>query len=140
MTPTIYIAGASIELPRVKAAMAAALDLGYEITHDWTRQFDGGKVDADRSVEELFRASHTDIDAIERATTFLFLSPSVPVCTGALFELGVAAKLKRDCIGLWPEIIWSGRRHSCFWSICDHVVETDADALDVLEVSIRGSR
>lgn len=125
----VYVAGASKEIARCKAAMAAVRELGHEVTYDWTADIEaaaGPDETLDRA--HLAQVAIEDLRGVKRARLFWLLLPEGD-STGAWTELGYALGLGVDYHADRPAIIVSGqRRRSCFWTLADHVFDTDGEA------------
>lgn len=88
--PTIYIAGASADLPRARAAMELARSLGYVVEYDWPQGIDeaGGRANEGLERDEAREASALCIQAAIRADVmWLLLDPELR-SPGAHVELG----------------------------------------------------
>lgn len=86
MSPTIYVAGSSRDLPRARAAMALATDLGFRIALDWTHSVEANG--SDESLPDDIAIACTDAD-LEAACTadVLWVLIGGPVSFGAHGEL-----------------------------------------------------
>jgi len=142
MTLFIYIAGASKEPERVRAAMTAATKLDLEITLDWLQVIEtaGGAANEGLDDEERRRYSRADLDAVHRADWVWLLAPEpASPSAGCWVELGYALALfdtrGRLALGMHhPRIIVSGRGRakSIFCSLAEREFDTDAEALAFL--------
>lgn len=91
MTVRIYIAGASAERERVRAALAYVRSLGAVVTFDWLAEIErvGTALPLDALTAE--RSALADLRAIHEADVVLLLVPAAGVITtGAWAELGYA--------------------------------------------------
>lgn len=133
----IYIAGASKELPRVRAAMEAVRAAGHHVTFDWTAEVEkAGRPDHELHRDVLVHVARADINGAFDASVFWLLSPTAE-SAGAWTELGYALALRDSAHtrfiageeGGPRRIIVSGPRRSCFWTLADLAVDTDDEAL-----------
>lgn len=91
MKTRIYVAGASAELERARAAMARVVEVGHAITHDWTRAMDDAGPEHLLSNEAKEVHAFIDLEAVNRADVLWFLLPTIP-SAGAWFEFGYFAQ------------------------------------------------
>jgi len=129
----IYVAGASAELPRAKAAIDACRTGGLEVTHDWPLVVEldrstGGSTDP----SFLDKCARQDLDGIESADIFWLLLPEAE-SQGAVFEYGYAVstdKWRTDKWGVPLVTVLSGPRvKSIFWTQADYRFANDEAAL-----------
>lgn len=121
----VYVAGSGLELPRVRAWMAALREAGVEVTKDWTIEVEaaiarGG--DAGLTEDERARAAHDDLAAVLAADLVWMLAP-VTQSRGAWVEFGYALG-KGKLLG----VSGRGAARSIFTSLASRVFEQDADA------------
>ncbi len=83
----IYVAAASLEIPRARRVMSALEKAGHTITHDWTTSVD--MFSDGCSTGELEWCALSDYYGVTHADALLLLSPVRP-STGAWVELGIA--------------------------------------------------
>jgi len=142
MTVRIYIAGASKEPERVRAAMTAATKLGLEITLDWLAAIEReGAANDGLDDEKRRRYSCDDIGAVRRADWVWLLAPHESPSSGCWVELGYALALADRSVEdrdrhwkPWPRIIvsGSGRMKSIFASLAEMEFDHDDEALAYL--------
>lgn len=109
MIRKVYVAGASTERNlRAKPMMAALLDLGYEITHDWTKAVDRhwGRY-SEITTEQYRKIADDDLLGVLQCDILVLLAPRQP-STGAWVEFGLA-------IGLQKTIFVAGNRDNCIF-------------------------
>lgn len=121
-TPSIYVAGSSRDLPRARAAMALATEIGFRVALDWTHSVEanGSANDVPRSIAA--ECARADLRAVAGADVLWLLLGDEP-SRGAHVELG--ARL----VGPWDStVILSGGnpRASIFYAGLVHF-ETDAE-------------
>lgn len=106
----VYIAAASREVERFRAAQAALVRMGFGLAHDWLTpilvNLDAGRPDASLSDEEAARHASGCLRALGRSDALWYLCPSAPT-KGAYVELGYA-------LGRSIPIVCSGARGSIF--------------------------
>lgn len=85
MSISVYVAGSSREIPRVRRAMDTLRAAGLRIALDWTAEW---RPLDDMTASERLSASRRCTAAIEWADAFLFLAPAMR--SDAIAELGVA--------------------------------------------------
>jgi hypothetical protein len=130
----IYVAGASKEMDRAKAAMRDLEASGFVITLDWTQQIEAvGKPDSELTGAELIPHAVADLAAVAGASIFLLLHPENE-STGAWTELGYALRCRNERAasrgrGDQLEILISGGRRGIFWSLADKHFPNDAAAV-----------
>lgn len=120
----IYIAGASKEPERVRAAMAAARFGGFDITLDWLAAIqNAGAANEGLDDAERRRYAFEDCAAVRAADVVWLLAPE-NASTGAWVELGFA-------IALGKRIVVSGpaRTRCIFAALADHETDLDERAL-----------
>src|SRR5262249_23058209 len=129
----IYIAGASSEPERVRAAMDAARKLGFEVTVDWLAAIaEAGAANAGLSVADRIKYANADRAGVENADIVWLLAPAGS-STGAWVELGYALGLRSDRTmlrPLWQTIVSGPAQDRCiFAELCDLKFREDAEAL-----------
>ena len=134
----IYIAGASRELERARAAMDWCREQGFEVAHDWVADIDrvrveGGKSDGDLQLSEQMVFAIADLEAVESADVLWMLVPPPSKHTaGAWVELGVAWSAK-------TKIIVSGQHTwHLFCSLADQAFANDRAATRYLADAFGG--
>lgn len=136
----VYIAAASREPERVRAAQAILRELGIELACDWLAPIEEnlarGVVDADLSLEEQARHAGADCAAIAGADLLWLLAPEQPT-TGAWVEYGLARGLGKPTLVTGP----SASRY-LFCALADFRADTDAAAVPLLATLLiaRGGR
>jgi len=134
--PSIYIAGSSAEVERVRYWTSAAERAGWEITLDWLRVMDTVARE-DRLLADVDRQMHARDawHAIHRADVYWLLAPEEP-SIGAWTELGLAIAAGR------VEVIASGpaSRRSIFAALAEEFA-TDHSAFEAICTRyVRGER
>lgn len=121
----IYVAGASKEPERVRAAMTAVQMHGHELTLDWLAEIETagaaneGLCDADR-----IRYAEADLRAVADADVVWLLAPEAP-SAGCWVELGAAVTRGSAYI-----VVSGPARVRCiFAALADVEVDDDAEAL-----------
>lgn len=141
--PTIYIAGASKDLPRAQAAMRAAVNIGFHILLDWTVAIEAeaaqGRRDVDLTLSDQRRYARADLQAAITADVFWLLGPTQSI--GAWVEFGAALVAMRVRQGLYGEgaqlVVVSApdnepQQFSLFTSLADFRFDSDKAALNFL--------
>jgi hypothetical protein len=87
----VYVAGSSLQLERVKAAMTALRTAGHTVTHDWVAAVEaaGSAHPVDATEDQKTAWARDDLRGIVEAEVFWLLMPS-QMSFGATFELGYA--------------------------------------------------
>lgn len=137
MSLSVYVAGSSDEMPRVRRAMERVRAAGMTVAHDWVLSIeDAGGIANDEHAESWARRALAKecLYAVARANALWLLAPETGHGRGAFVELGYALSFDR----MDYRVIVSGRRHACsiFTALGIEVVEDDR-ALDCL-IAFRG--
>jgi hypothetical protein len=114
--------------------MSGAEAIGYEVTHRWPEQVrrirhEQGRQDHELSERELRQIALDDLDGVRRADVFWLLVPETS-SVGCWVELGWAYGLP---LRMKPRILVSGPVYTPFVRLADRIVDTDAEALRVLD-------
>lgn len=131
----VYVAGASKEPERVRAAMDAARCAGFVVTLDWLAAIEAAGA-ANEGLDDGQRRHYAaeDLAAVESADVLWLLAPG-NASTGAWVELGYAIAL-RDQVGATsrPRIAVSGaaRTRCIFAALADYESDHDEHALEWL--------
>ncbi len=130
----VYVAGASQDIPRAKAAMQALLETGMvEITHDWIPDIENSLPDEELTPEQHRPFAEKDVRGVLDAHVLWLLTPEYP-SSGAWVELGVAVgyRLAKGSFSQQPVIISSGPKttRNLFCSLSDRQFDTDDAAFD----------
>jgi hypothetical protein len=97
---SIYVAGASADLPFIEGYMAQLRSAGLEITHDWCAvvrdaMAQGKGANSGMTREEQALTAQADLDGIARADIFWLLMPPVESrSVGAFVELGYVLSVR----------------------------------------------
>ncbi len=142
----IYVAGASAELERARVVMEFIYDHPrMTLVRDWVKDIEierveGGRQDSDLTQSEQAVYARKNLGAIADSDVLWLLSPPADVhTTGAWVELGAALVTGhvRQALGLAATVvIVSGLSswHYLFNSLADQHFETDAEAIDWLNL------
>jgi hypothetical protein len=120
----VYIAGASAEPERVRAAMGCARAAGLDVTFDWLAMIEAaGAANEGLDDEQRKLASRLGLCAVEAADIVWLLAPEAPSC-GVWVELGYA-------LGHGISVIVSGRaRVRCIFAALATEFDDDDRALE----------
>lgn len=124
----IFIAGASAEIARARAAMNAARVLGYAVTFDWTHGYEPQGSDAHLSARDRAHLHARLLTGIGDANVFWLLAP-VAQSIGAYVEAHHATRIGVETI------VASGRHediHRSLYVTAHHEFATDSDVLAFL--------
>jgi ribosomal protein S27AE len=139
-SPRIYVAGASKEPARVRAAMGAVVLLGWTLTLDWLAVIESVGA-ANEGLTDKQRRHHAreDLAAVDSAHVVWVLAPEGP-STGAWCELQRAIDLREFRPERSPSLIVSGpgRARCIFASLADLETDSDLDALAHISRLSRG--
>jgi hypothetical protein len=129
----VYIAGASLEVDRAEAMIAALRMSGkVEITYDWTRDVRGpdGKIAQAAMNDHAAREyAGADLEGVRKAHVVVVLPPHPPIGTAGMWlEFGVALSTP----GVRTIVAGPHARVSIFTRLADLVVERDEDAIAAL--------
>jgi hypothetical protein len=151
MTVRIYVAGASKEPERCRAAMTAVQKLGLEITLDWLAAIEAeGAANEGLDDEKRVRYSTADLLAVTKADWVWVLAPALTSSSaGCWVELGYALGLRDTARWMGddpplfvrgPRIIVSGpgRVKCIFCSLAEREFDDDVAALAYLN-ALRGA-
>lgn len=98
---SIYVAGPSVDLPRVRRVQSALREAGHIISHDWTADVElarsQGLVDADVPLDRQRGCARADLAAIGLAHIVVVLWP-----VGGQISVGTAVELGAALAGRWP--------------------------------------
>ena len=138
MITSVYIAGASAEITRARAARTQLLAAGLTVTSTWIDVIDkvGQNNPRDASISDLAQWVLTDLAEVHRADALWLLLPFGETKTvGAWIELGVAFEAGKA-------IIMSGPHRPIFTPVlADRHLELDHDAgVDLIEKFHEGRR
>lgn len=133
----LYIAGASREPERVRAAMEAAKALGHEITVDWLREIEqAGAANEGLTTAQRVYYANRDLEGVDEADLVWLLAPAGTGSAGAWVELGYALGLRSDRTmlrPLWQVIVSGSQQDRCiFTDLADKRFREDQEALDYL--------
>lgn len=133
MAFSVYVAGSSKEIDRVRAVMAALIEGGCEIAYDWTQSVDEARIagfsnnsDADVPFEVRRKCADDDIAAVKRSNAVLFLGSNANNSRGAHVELGVG-------IGREKIVVAVNGKHTIFTDATG-VYHTETDAEGIMHV------
>lgn len=121
----IYVAGASKEPERVRAAMTAVQMHGHTLTLDWLAEIEAaGAANEGLSDDDRRRYAEADLCAVANADVVWLLAPEAP-SAGCWVELGYAMAWRP------LRIVVSGpaRERCIFAALADVEVDDDAEAL-----------
>ena len=133
MSIKVYVAGASKEADRCRAAMEYARELGCVITCDWLAEIERvGAANEGLSNEQRTESAIADLEGVIAADVFWLLAPENQ-STGAWTELGYALALRdqQRRAGQTPiEVVVSGpgRARSIFSALADVELASDITA------------
>jgi nucleoside 2-deoxyribosyltransferase len=118
----VYVAGASKEMPRVEAAIAAVRYAGGEITEDWPAAIRAaGAANEGLTQAQRTEAAVADLRGVETADVVWLMVPEAQTA-GAWVEMGYAIALGR-------RVIVSPVANRCiFGALCEEYA-TDEDAM-----------
>lgn len=134
--PSIYIAGGSHDLPRAKAAFAAARALGFEVAYDWVAEVEAHGAANDVPFADAFIIANRELDAAACADVFWLLGDPNHVSRGAHIEFGsflgnnVFENAYLSGVSARLSIFYAGAR----------LFEHDADVLRALEERLATER
>lgn len=131
MTLRVYVAGASKEPERVRAAMEAVRAAGFKITLDWLAAIEeAGAANEGLSDEDRRRYAKEDLRSVQRADVVWVLAPE-STSTGAWVELGFALAIRDGCGWNDLAIVVSGaaRTRCIFAALADAEFDSDEEAL-----------
>lgn len=122
----IYVAGASSQLYRAKAAIKLVRQLGYEVTVDWPESIEAYGILSDYKAR--LGSATEDWDGVRAADVVWFLAPedNYP-STGAWVELGMAIQAGKRVIASGACV------DACIFTSLVGCYETDVEALERLE-------
>lgn len=89
----IYVAGASREKDLCKGYMKRLREAGFDVVSTWPEAIEGegGKTDAELSIDDKIKYAHQDLAQLESADLFWLITPRHEHPTkGAWIELGFA--------------------------------------------------
>ncbi len=129
----IYVAGASKEPERVRAAMTAVRAHGWEVTLDWLADIEAaGSANEGLSQLDRVRYAQSDLRGIDRADVVWLLAPVIGG-VGAWVELGYA--LAR---GYTVIVSGASSARTIFAALAEEEHVSDLDALASLRDYARG--
>ena len=119
MAMTVYVAGASADLARARAAMAWVRGQGWQVTHDWVPSIEesvaSGVRDADMDVVDQRVHARADLSGVAKARVLWALVPIRGVSTiGMWVEMGYAMGR-----GVWVVASGLTASHYLFTSLAD---------------------
>lgn len=129
----VYVAAASGDYLRARAAMAELDGRGLRAAYDWTwdveRALEQCRTEALMTIAERVAIYHRDLTALDSASFVWFLVPSIGMGgAGCWCEFQAGIERRKHTIASGPYA-----RRSAFIEQADEIMESDADALDYLE-------
>jgi hypothetical protein len=90
--PRIYVAGASADIDILEAWIRRLVEVGFDITFDWTKQVRqvGAANPRDASWEDRLTWANQDREGVLKAQYFWLLIPSAKPSIGCWIEYGMA--------------------------------------------------
>lgn len=135
MTLAVYVAGASAEPERVRAAMNGVRAIGARVTCDWLAAIEAaGAANEDLTEEQRKHYALEDLAAVRSADVVWLLAPPRGGSAGAWVELGAALAWRSKYKGTIAIIVsGAASKNSIFCALADYEYATDAEALRALD-------